>query len=113
MKFAIGAMSVGDILDRGLKILWARLPTFYALYLISLLPAILLQLLVVGMNAPGEGGEPSTAALGGMFAGSMVLLVALVILTPIATAAALHVIGQEFVDRRATLGEAFGVAFSR
>ena len=113
MKFAIGSMTVGDILDRGLKILWSRLPTFYVLYLISLLPAVLVQLLFVGMSAVGPDDPASPAAVGGLFAGSMVLLVVLIILGPIATAAVLHVIGQEFVDRRATLGEAFGVALSR
>jgi hypothetical protein len=113
MKFAIGSMTVGDILDRGLKILWSRLPTFYALYLIALLPAILFQLFAVGLAAAGSNGAPSDAAVGGLLGGTLVLLIALLILTPIATAAVLHVIGQEFVDRRATLGEAFGVALSR
>src|SRR5262249_22357332 len=44
MKFRIGEMTVGDILDRGLKLLFSRLGTFYTINLIVLLPVLAFQL---------------------------------------------------------------------
>ena len=44
MKFPLGEMSAGDILDRGIKLLFARLPTFYLINLMVLAPAILVQI---------------------------------------------------------------------
>ena len=38
MKFPLGAMTVGDILDRGLKMLVGRFPTFFAINLLFLSP---------------------------------------------------------------------------
>ena len=44
MKFQIGAMTVGDILDRGLKMLLANLPAFYLINLLVLWPIIIFRL---------------------------------------------------------------------
>jgi hypothetical protein len=106
MKFQIGAMSVGDILDRGLKVLFSRLPTFYAINLIVLSPLLLLQLALPKLL---ESEESPAAALGG----AMVVLVLALILSPIGTAAILHVISQEFINRRAGIAEAFRFALNR
>jgi hypothetical protein len=113
MKFDIGAMSVGDILDRGLKILLARLPTFYLIYLLTLSPLLLYQMLVI----PGIQGDPSEPPspekllllLGGLLGVALMSI----ILSPIGHAAVLHVIGKEFVDERVGVGEAFSFAFGR
>jgi hypothetical protein len=40
MTFRLGTMSIGDVLDRSLKILLARLFTFYGVYLIVFAPVI-------------------------------------------------------------------------
>jgi hypothetical protein len=105
MRFQIGAMSVGDILDRGMKLLFARLPTFFFITFIVQLPMLVFQVifpLLVEKNA--------LAAAFGTFAGTMLLVM---ILSPIGTAAILYVIFQEFIDRRVGVGQAFQVAFSR
>jgi hypothetical protein len=98
MKFQIGAMTVGDILDRGLKLLLARLGTFYAINLIVLSPIIAVQL--------------ATPVLGAGL-GFLVVPILNLILQPIGTAAILHVISQEFVDQRVGVGDAFRFALSR
>ena len=49
MKFPIGAMTVGDVLDRGIKLLLARLPAYY---LIDLIVAWPFALIVQGLLAP-------------------------------------------------------------
>lgn len=110
MKFEIGAMTVGDILDRGLKLLLARLPTFYAINLIVLSPLLLLRLAVPALEVPtGTPQEQATWLAGGIFLQMVILL----ILQPIATAAVLHVIAQAFVGEQAGLGEAFRFALHR
>jgi hypothetical protein len=95
-------MSAGDILDRGLKLMLARLPTFYAINFIVLIPVIFLQILQPKLV------DPST---------EIWLTFAIVflnlILTLLGSAASLHVIGQEFIDRRVGVGAAFQFAFFR
>jgi len=105
MRFQIGAMSVGDILDRGLKLLLARLPTFFVITLIVQLPVLLVQLIPPAF----ADHNPVGAAL----IGNLGALILALILSPIGTAAILHVISQEFIDRRVGVGDAFQVGLSR
>jgi hypothetical protein len=113
MKFDIGAMSVGDILDRGLKILLARLPTFYLIYLITLAPLLVFQLLVIPLLSADPSGPPSPDKVLMALAAMMGVLAVTLILSPIGTGAVLHVIGQEFVDEKVGVGEAFSFALGR
>jgi hypothetical protein len=113
MKFEIGAMTVGDILDRGLKIFWARLPTFYAINLIVLAPMLLYAFGMVAYMANMDTGQPSPEALLGLMVANMGLIVLVLILAPIGAAASLHVIGQEFIDERVGVGEALSFALRR
>lgn len=112
MKFQIGAMSVGDILDRGLKLLLARLPALYIINLIVLSPVLAYQL-VMPLLLRQQDNEASPLVLGGIMAGTMFMLVLTIILQPIGTAAILHIISREFIDRHVGIGAAFGFALSR
>jgi hypothetical protein len=109
MRFQIGGMSVGDILDRGLKLLLSRLPIFYLINLIVLAPAIVLQVLIPIAQGETVGPEAAAVAAGG----GLLVLVLTLILWPIGQAATLYIIAQEFVDVHAGLGEAFRFAFHR
>lgn len=103
MKFPLGAMTVGDILDRSIKILIARLGTFYSIHLLVSAPLLVLNFI-----------HPFVQEARGPAAGMAFLLGILVvnlILQPIETAAALYIIAQEFVDQHATIGSAFRFAF--
>jgi hypothetical protein len=117
MRFQIGAMSVGDILDRGLKLLLARLPLFYLINLIVLAPLIAQQLFMPELMAQLESGQidsgpsPVQGVIGAV--GLLVVVFLTVVLQPIGTAAILHIISQDFVDRPTTLGDALRFAFSR
>jgi hypothetical protein len=106
MKFQIGAMTVGDILDRGLKLLFGRLGTFYTINLIVMLPLLAFQLAMPALGLVG------TVDLVAVTASALVVLVLTLILVQIGTAAILHVIGKEFVDEPATIGAALGRAGS-
>lgn len=108
MKFQIGAMSLGDILDRGLKLLLARLPTFYAISLIVQLPTLLSNIALAFITM--GGGQPTQAQGIMMAVGGLAVLFLILILYPIGSAATLFVISQEFVDQKATLGDAFRFA---
>src|SRR2546421_12923699 len=105
MRFPIGAMSLGDILDRGMRVLFARFPLLFFINLIVQLPALVMQLLIPTL----QGG----AAVGATFLLIFVALITLLILTPIAQAIILYVVTQEYLDRPATLGQAFSFALSK
>jgi len=105
-------MTVGDILDRGLKLLFARLPAYYGINLLVLSPLILVQVAVPFITAGGGGpADPAAAIAGG---GVMLLAVVIsLILQPIATAAILHIVMHEYHGKQATVGEAFAFALTR
>jgi hypothetical protein len=112
VKFQIGAMSIGDILDRGIKLLTSRLLTFYVINLIVLAPILVTQMIM-----PQFGGMPNDRAVAGAgpaqlaqaFTGLLLIFLGL-LLQPMGTAACLHVISQEFVDRHIGIGTAFRFA---
>jgi hypothetical protein len=111
MKFPLGAMTVGDILDRGLKVLFARLPAFYAIHLLVLSPYLLIQTLgPIALGADARDFREfsllnSLITLAGLF----VLLAC----QPIAMAATLHIIMEEYVGNRVTMGQALAFALTR
>jgi len=105
MKFPIGAMSVGDILDRGQKLLFARFPVLFFAALLIQLPLIALQLVVPYIT-------PSNAA-GVVLLTFGVLVLYMLILTPIVRAISLRVVMQEYVDQPVTFGEAFSSSLAR
>jgi hypothetical protein len=111
MKFPLGAMTVGDILDRGLKLLFARLPAFYLINLIVLSPMILLQ--IAGPLVIGNFQALDPAAVAGSVAVGLGALLLALVLQPIGTAAILYIVMEEYAGRRATVSQAFSFAFTR
>lgn len=113
MRFPIGAMSVGDILDRGLKLLLARLPTLYLINLLFLSPIIVVVLTTPQLVAVLAGNQPTSSAVGlGVGVGLLVLFLTL-LLQPLGNAAILHVIAEEFAGRPVGAGAALRFALGR
>jgi|GEM_PF-4466572 len=112
MRFPLGEMTVGDILDRGLRVLLARLPVFYALHLIVLFPLITVQVAAPLILFQGSDSRDVGAAMAFAVFGLFALFISL-ILQPIATAAILHIVMEEYAGRRASLASALGFAVSR
>ncbi len=110
MKFPLGAMSVGDILDRGLKLLFARLPAFFLINLIVLLPLLLFQY-AIPFAAEAAGSREGAVIVTALFALAAFGLT--ILLQPIGTGAILHMITEEFAGRRVGVGPAFGYALGR
>jgi hypothetical protein len=102
MKFAIGEMTVGDILDRSLKLLLSRFGTFYLLNFLVLLPLLGFELV-----------SPMLIEDFGLLPVALATFLLLLLLQPLATGALVRVVEQEFVDRRVGIGEALGYAGSR
>jgi hypothetical protein len=123
MKFEIGAMSIGDMLDRGLKLLWARFGTFYAITLIMLLPVLIVRLLTPELLFPNvpepsehmtpEEMERVLEAMLIWLGQALAVIFLELLLTLLATAATLHVTAGEYVDRHVGFAEAFGHVFRR
>lgn len=122
MRFPLGEMTVGDILDRGLKVLLARLPAFYALYLMMLGPIIVLQMfmpylmedLFRDLNAVGAGAkafDPTNLLLLG--GASLVVMALTAVLGTIGNAAVLHIVMEEYQGNRVGVGKAIGYALGR
>jgi hypothetical protein len=99
MKFTITEMSVGEILERGIKLLFARLPAFFAIELIVLSPTLIMQLAL-----PDVAISPF---------GQTLVVLPMLILGPIGSAALLRVITQEYLEQPIGLGEAFTFALGR
>jgi len=100
MRYQLGAMTVGDILDRGVKTLTSRLSTFLAINLIFLSPTLFWSLAF-----PPARETPPEVALG--------QIILALVLTPLVGGAVLHVIGRDFAGRPVGLGSAVRVALAR
>ncbi len=112
MKFQIGAMTVGDILDRGLKVLLSRLPAFYFINLIVLAPILVFQLAAPTFLAQLENpGDPMALFVPALAIYFLTVILTIIIL-PIGTAAILHMIAQDFIDQPVSLGTAINFALS-
>jgi hypothetical protein len=112
MKFPLGSMTVGDILDRGIKLTLARLPVFYAINLLVLLPAIAIQV-VVPFILPTTDVMSDPTVLFTYYGGMLVAELVRGMLQPFATAAILFIVMEEYAGRRPTMGQALGFAVSR
>jgi hypothetical protein len=108
MKFQLGAMSVGDILDRGLKILFSRLGTFYAINLILLLPLLAIELAIPWMVESNANPNPIM-----LLASIPIFLIVAIILGSVAGGATIEVIGKTYVDEPVSAGSAIRYAFGR
>jgi hypothetical protein len=109
MKFPIGAMSLGDILDRGLKLLLARWTTFYGIALVVMTPYLVAEVFLEVWSNHAAGNE----GLGLNAAGIMLTILALTLLQPLVTAATLYVISKEFIDEPIGMWPALGFAMRR
>ena len=112
MKFPLGEMSAGDILDRGIKLLFARLPTFYFINLVVLAPVILVQIAApLVFQNEGNPVDPNAifATLG--FLGFAIMLTLL--LYPLGAAAILHIVMEEYIGNKASIGQAASFALTR
>lgn len=111
MKFPLGEMTLGDILDRGMKLLFARLPVFYVINLLVLSPLIAFQLALPFLFESADIRDESL--LIAFVVAGLVLLLLVMVLQPIGTAAMLHIVMEEYAGRRASLGAAFRFALTR
>jgi hypothetical protein len=101
MKFPLGAMSVGDILDHGLKILWRRLGAFYAINLILMSPALGITLL-----------SPLTPGLL-VIAPILLNTILILIMGPVTSGATIQIIANEYLDEPGSTRSAIRFAFAR
>jgi hypothetical protein len=112
MQFPLGAMTAGDILDRSLKMLFARLPTLYAINLIVVSPLILLTLSPFFFVGDFISEDTDSTAWKMMFV-FFIYPVLAGVLQPVATGAILYIVLEQIDGRRATVANAFSFAFSR
>jgi hypothetical protein len=101
LDISLGNMSLGDILDRGIKLFFGRLGTFFLISFICLGP-----LLVV------EFAMPPRDPLSTLLQAPVSLLLGL-ILRPINQAATLFVICQEYLGQRVDASASLRFAFGR
>jgi hypothetical protein len=101
MKFKLGAMTFGEILDRGLKILFARLPAFLILGAILLLPMFIVQIL-----------QPQIVSGVGAAAG-IVMVLFFMIFSFIYAGAVVDVISREYHGKTVSIGGAISFALRR
>ncbi|MBI3821760.1 MAG: hypothetical protein HY289_03665 [Planctomycetes bacterium] len=99
MKFTFQEMSIGEVLDRAVKLFFGRLPALLAIQAVVYAPVLILQLTLPDV------------AVGPL--GVLLIFGPLVILGPIGSAATLRIIAQEYLEQPIGIGEAFTFALGR
>lgn len=112
---AIGPMTFGEILGRGLSITWRRFGAFFGLACLFLAPLYAAMHVVevyyhTNLGAI-ERGDPRPVLM--LVAGGFVVLLAGLILQSMGMAASLGIVAHEFLDRRIGVGAALGFALRR
>jgi hypothetical protein len=98
MNFTIEPMGIGEILPRGVRLLFSRLGAFLAIQIIVAAPTLILKLVLPEVSTGGF---------------TLLLVLPTFILGPIGSAAMLHVIAQQYIGQPASLGSAFKFALGR
>ncbi len=101
MKFQLGAMSLGDILDRGVKILFARFGTFLAINLLLLVPMLASQLVIPWIPLEMQ-------SLPGM-----VYTLLFLFLLPVSSGATVQIIAKEYIGEPVSAVSAIRFAYER
>jgi hypothetical protein len=112
MRLSLGRMSTGDILDRGLNLLFSRLHIFFIINFIVVFPVILVLIAWPYIFADQSYSRDSATYFATLCLTLLALFVAS-LFQPIGTAAILHIVFQQYLGRKASLGEAFSFALSR
>ncbi len=100
MSFEIRAMSLGEILDMGFRLLRAHFKTLVGLGLIGSIPTALASHLSTSLST-----NPDTVAIVSV----IVLVFFFIVASPIVSAAITHAISEVYLGRSATLGGSIGV----
>jgi len=112
MQFPLGTMSVGDILDRGLNMLLARLPAFFFINLAFMSPIILLAIFVPLYFLERDDATDQSLRMVA-YLGFFFYAIAAAVLQPFASGAVLHMIMQQIEGKRARVLETFSFTFSK
>jgi hypothetical protein len=112
MRLSLGRMSTGDILDRGLNLLFSRLHIFFIINFIVAFPVILVLIALPYIFADQSFSRDPDTFLSTLGLTLVAFFVASLFL-PVGTAAILRIVYQQYLGRKASLGEAFSFALSR
>ncbi|MBX7104118.1 MAG: hypothetical protein K1X57_08550 [Gemmataceae bacterium] len=107
MKFPLGAMTLGDVLDRALKLMLGRLPLFLGINALMWSPLLVFNLILPFMLR-GIGGAAEAA---GVIGALLLLLFCGIFLVPLANAASLTVAINEYLDRPTDFNSAIQTGF--
>ncbi len=122
MRYAIGQLSVGQILDQSLSLFKNRFPLFMGIGGIVYAPVLLVQsiLTLVLVNQPADGATPEevmSAAMETMWVAMGITMVfvgiLLIVAGPLLYAAVTYAVSKEYLGQRATIKESIGNAFSK
>jgi hypothetical protein len=113
MKYEIKALSLGDILDQGIRLVREKFGLLMGIMAFTVIPANLVVGYLAQSIQPTPGQMPQQVPPGilGLLAGCWLLLVFVVI--PLANAAVVYAAAQTYLGKAATLGECFGHGFRR
>jgi hypothetical protein len=117
MRFPIGSMTVGDVLDRGVRLFIARLPLLFGINFIVMIPvfafSILQPFLLKSLVESAQSGRSPVAAFGALLGGAGGATLLYMLVLPIAVAATLTVTIREYLGQTVSVGDALGTAFRR
>lgn len=99
MRYEVRAMSMGELLDTGFRLLRDH---FVLLLGISAALYVPLSILQAALGAPGQGQDP-TLTLGV----SLLFLLLFLAISPVVGVAITYALGEVYMGRTATIGEAF------
>lgn len=122
MRYAVGQLTVGQILDQSLSLFKNRPWLFLGISGIVYAPLLLLQaiLMLVFVDQPVPGASPEDVVAGSMESATMLMFIGIGFMViyfllsgPLLSAAVTYAVSKEYVDQEITVKESLRMAFSK
>jgi len=121
MRYSIGELTVGQILDHTFSLLKNHPVLLLGIAAIFYGPVLLIQGILTQLNTPDTSGANPQEAMSAMVESSPILMIIgivfmviyFILVGPLTTAGITHAVSKVYLDRSTTIRESIGVAFSK
>ncbi len=113
MKYEIRALSLGEILDHGIRLIRDKFALLMGIMVFTVIPAQIAIALFTKQFQPVPGQPPQMPSPGVVFTQLGLIYGFLLVVLPLANAAVVYTTARTYLGQEASLGDSFGHAFRR
>lgn len=113
MRYELRALSLGEILDQGIKLVRDKFGILMAIMALTIVPSQIVISLFANKFQPVPGQPTPPAQIGSLLPYLAIVYGFLLVILPLANAAVVYTAARTFLGQQTSLGESFGHALRR